>query len=137
MVKVETSRGKTISDWIEKHNRYSSMEAIAFMDDNVSGGVLPKLLGNEDERRIFLKNVYWKFPFKNFLYFIYRYFFKRAFLNGKVGFVYCLLHAVYRYWIVLKVEEHNKTGKLPIVSWPRRGQPDTRAINYESLLMED
>ena len=116
---------KSLSDWIEKHNRYSSMEASASLENNVCGDIQPKFFGNEDERRIFFKNIYWKTPFKNLIYFVYKYVFKKAFLNGKVGFVYCLLHAVYRYWIGLKIEEYNKTGKWPTISWPRRGSRDT------------
>ncbi len=112
---------KSISDWIAKHNRYSSMESRCLIQGNVAGDITPRLSGSPYERKAWLRGVYRKMPFRHVAYFLYRYLYQRAFMDGMVGFRYCLLHAFYRYWIDLKYEEYLRSGEQPEVQWPTRG----------------
>jgi hypothetical protein len=120
---VDHHNSKSLSDWLDKHNRYASLEARCLIQQNVTGDIGAKLIGKPDERRMWLRKLYYRVPFRHFLYFCYRYFFRLGFLDGKAGFRFALLHAMYFYWIELKVAEYHRTGSLPEVLWPTRGQP--------------
>ena len=114
---------KSLTDWISKHNRYSSMEARCQINGNWTGDIAPKLFGNSDERRMWIKSVYKKLPLRHFLYFFSRLIIQKTILDGIPGIRYTLLHTTYRYWIDLKVLEYKNTEKLPHVEWPERGAP--------------
>lgn len=120
---IEHHQFKSIADWISKHNRYSSLEAISFARGNLTGGVKPKLFGMPAERRMWLRRAYRVFPFRVVLYFFYRYVWQLGFLDGKRGFRYAFLHASYRYWTELKIIEQQITCCEPEVEWPQRGTP--------------
>lgn len=114
---------KSVSEWLEKHNRYSSMETASIKTGNVIGDVSSSLWGNADERRMWFKKMYFKIPARPFFYFLSRYVFRLGFLDGKAGFRFAFLHAAYFYWIDLKIIEYQTTGKKPEIIWPVRGQP--------------
>ncbi|HEY2787283.1 MAG TPA: glycosyltransferase family 2 protein [Fimbriiglobus sp.] len=114
---------KSVSDWLDKHNRYSSLEARALTAGDMTGGVAVRLFGTAGERRMWLRSVYFRLPGRSFFYFLYRYLFRLGFLDGRAGFRYALLYATFLYWIDLKIAEYRATGKLPEVIWPPRGVP--------------
>lgn len=98
---------KGIEAWIEKHNRYSSQEAIeslkslslrehAWMHLFSSSPVL---------RRRALKEISFHLPFRPTFRFFYMYFFRWGFLDGRPGLDYCLLLSMYERMIVLKMNE--------------------------------
>lgn len=99
---------KGLSRWIEKHNRYSTDEAIETLRQLEHGGVDWKalLLGrSEVERRRALKDLSLRLPFRPLIRWVYMYFFLGGILDGKAGFAWCTLQAFYEYLILLKVEE--------------------------------
>ena len=114
---------KSIGAWLERHNRYSSMEARALIAGNVVGEIRPRLRGLPEERRMWLRKLYYKMPLRPLGYFLYRFAFRLGFLDGAAGFRFAFLHASYRYWIDLKRKEYERTGLLPGVTWPARGEP--------------
>jgi glycosyltransferase involved in cell wall biosynthesis len=93
---------KGIYDWIEKHNRYSSFEAQELLNyekrvkegDNDS---YANLFGTSPQRKRWIREYIWNplLPplFRPFFYFIYRYFLRLGFLDGKEGLMYFLLHS--------------------------------------------
>jgi len=101
---------KGIREWIERHNRYSTYEAnetVKALKDN------PVKLANlfspdRNTRRLELKNISFRMPFRPLLKFIYMYIFALGFLDGRAGWTYCRLQAMYEYMIVLKVRELNR-----------------------------
>jgi glycosyltransferase involved in cell wall biosynthesis len=101
---------KGIREWIERHNRYSSYEAVETvraLSDN------PMKLGNlfssdRNTRRLELKNISFRMPMRPMLKFLYMYLLGRGFLDGRAGWTYCRLQAMYEYMIVLKVREINR-----------------------------
>jgi hypothetical protein len=50
-------------------------------------------------------------PFRPTLKFIYMYLIGRGFLDGRAGFTYCRLQAMYEYMIVLKVTEMQREAE--------------------------
>lgn len=113
---------KSLVAWLDRHNRYSSMEARALICGNVVGEVEARPFGGPEERRMWLRKIYYRLPFRPFWYFLYRYLFRLGFLDGTAGFAYAFLHSSYRYWIDLKRREYERTGHLPPTTWPPRGE---------------
>jgi glycosyltransferase involved in cell wall biosynthesis len=99
----------SIDSWIEKHQRFASRVAI----DEVlrQAGVLQwqvraRLFGSPDERIVWMKNLWCRMPLfvRPVLYFSYRYFLRGGFLDGRVGFIYHFMQALwYRMLIDIKV----------------------------------
>jgi len=90
---------KSLSDWIQKHNNYASREALDF------------LKGDYGTQK---KKIYYRLPFfcRAFLYFIYRYFFRFGFLDGKEGLIFHFLQGFwYRFLIDVKIYEAKKNKK--------------------------
>lgn len=97
---------KGIAFWLERHNRYSSMEAEALVKDVQSGLKFRQLFSSDPTiRRKFLKQLAFRLPCRPFLVFCYLYFLRLGFLDGAAGFTYCRLRAIYEYMIDLKVKE--------------------------------
>ena len=103
--------GKGLRRWIDKHNRYSSDEAVETIRQLQGGRVSWRSLffgKSEVEKRRALKDLSLRLPFRPLFRWIYMYFFLRGFLDGKAGFAWCTLQAFYEYLILLKVEELQK-----------------------------
>lgn len=108
-----------ISWWTAKHNSYSVREAIDVLDGlyNFTNAerLKPKLFGNQEQRKRWLKIKYLSFPLflRPFIYWFIRYFFLGGFLEGKRGFIWNFLHAFwYRFLVDVKIYEVlNSTGK--------------------------
>lgn len=98
---------KGISQWIEKHNRYSQLEAQEGMKlIHHREASEPGLLSTDPAlRRRALKNLSFKLPWRPLIKFLYFYVWQRGWLDGKPGFTYCVLQAFYEYMIVLKMRE--------------------------------
>jgi len=126
---IEHHDYKSLSHWLDRHNRYASMEAKSVSEGNVTGGLKPRLLGRPDERRIWCRILYYRLPFRPLIYFVYRYFLRLGFLDGKAGFRFTFLHAAYLYWIDLKRIEYASTGVAPEVIWPQRGVAHPAIMN--------
>ncbi len=97
---------KGISQWIDKHNSYSSLEAQEIMENrkiNTRSSIL-KFFFNRNilERHFNKKEMYYKLPFRPLIMLFILYILKRGFLDGKAGFHYAVLRAFYEYMIVLK-----------------------------------
>ena len=99
---------KGLSRWIEKHNRYSTDEALETLRQLQEGKVnWRKLLwgASEVEKRRALKDLSLRLPFRPLLRWLYMYFILGGFRDGSSGFAWCTLQAFYEYLILLKVEE--------------------------------
>lgn len=99
---------KGFADWLDKHNRYSSDEARRGLEVlRGGGGGLRGLfaLGDPLARRRALKQLSVRLPFRPFFRFFYMYVLRLGFLDGRPGYVYCRLLAMYESWIVLKMRE--------------------------------
>lgn len=109
---------KPLDWWLNKHNWYSNLEMKAYIKEQESDsndGVKPKLFGTAVERKRWLKNVmYYKTPIlrRAHWYFIYRYFLKLGFLDGKEGLIFHFLQGYwYRFVVDAKIYEEIKNKK--------------------------
>ncbi len=101
---------KGIERYFERHNVYSSLEAVeahrTLTAADQPGGLPADLWAKGPGRRRFLKNLAYRYlPGRALFKFIWMYFFKLGFLDGRMGFRFCLLHTFYDYQISLKLEE--------------------------------
>ncbi|MGV6815333.1 MAG: glycosyltransferase family 2 protein [Phycisphaerales bacterium] len=101
---------KGLREWIERHNRYSSYEAVETVKALKENPVRLRNLfsGDRNTRRLELKNISFRMPIRPMLKFVYMYVLGRGFLDGQAGWTYCRLQAMYEYMIVLKVRELNR-----------------------------
>ena len=92
--------------WIDKHQKFASrmaIEEVLRRSGALRWSIRPKLLGNPDERLVWMKNRWYALPLfvRPFIYFGYRYFWKLGFLEGKTGFVFHFLQA---FWFRMVVD---------------------------------
>ena len=101
---------KGIGEWIIRHNRYAEMESHENIRARKESPVRFMNLFSRDRntRRLEMKNISLRLPMRPLIKFGYMYVLKGGFLDGKAGWTYCKLQAMYEYMIVLKVRELNQ-----------------------------
>ncbi len=99
---------KGISYWFERHNRYSSMEALKLCEERAESICWKDFLSKDPmlKRKAFKAFAY-RLPFRPLLAFCFLYILKLGFLDGKAGFQFSLLRSTYEYMISLKMKELN------------------------------
>ncbi|MEW4570359.1 glycosyltransferase family 2 protein [Tautonia sp. JC769] len=93
----------TIDTWVEKHNRYASWEAEQY--ERFLNAPIPGMIGRGKRFKRFLKKVYLRLPMRPLIRFVYAYFFRLGFLDGRPGLVFCGLLSVYDFLCWAKVYE--------------------------------
>lgn len=102
-----------LSWWITKHNSYSSKESLEILNAEFSF-ISPDVANSLESRGLIYlnkKRVYSFLPngFRAFIYFIYRYFIRLGFLDGKEGFAFHFFQGFwYRFLVDYKVAEVKK-----------------------------
>lgn len=105
--------------WTQKHNLYTIREAIDLLNvkynfDNTEL-VTPRFFGTQEQRKRYLKLRYAALPLftRPFFYFLYRYFLKMGFLDGKKGLIWHFLQGGwYRFLVDAKVYEvYHRAGR--------------------------
>ncbi len=93
-------RNISLTEWTLKHNGYSELEAMMLLDKELNiiqtkdnSSKLDEYTTNKRKK----KDLYSKFPlfWRVWFLFIYRFFFKMAFLDGKEGFLYSFLQCLW------------------------------------------
>ncbi|MGA1933798.1 glycosyltransferase family 2 protein [Arcobacter sp. YIC-464] len=129
---IKLSKGKTIQFendlvddnlndltwWTNKHNNYATREAVDVLNiiheflkyDEVDSN----FFGTQEERKRYLKKKYANLPLftRPFIYFLWRYFIKLGFLDGKQGLIWHFLQGFwYRFLVDAKIYEIQKKAK--------------------------
>ena len=94
----------SVDVFVEKHNRYSNWEARVATDRHlaVSSG---ELRHERVSRRRRLKLLSHRLPFRPLLRFLYVYVWQKGFLDGREGYLFARLHAMYEFLSVAKTFE--------------------------------
>ena len=100
----------TVEVFIEKHNRYSNWEARVSADRQLSGSAAQISSGHVERRRK-LKQLSQRLPFRPLLRFLYIYIWQKGFLDGREGYYFARLHAVYEFLSVAKTYELTKQSQ--------------------------
>jgi hypothetical protein len=90
--------------YIEKHNKYSDWDARLYCEGG-EGEVEPSLLGNQAERRRWLKNMLFRLPGFPIITFLYHYVLRLGFLDGRPGLIYCAFKGIQRFHSKAKLYE--------------------------------
>ena len=103
---------KGLKAWIEKHNRYSSMEAELIRDIKDESVQWRHFLSRDPViRRKSAKCLIYKMPFRPAFMFIGRYIISGGFLDGQAGLMFCILKTFYEYMIGCKWLELKRRTK--------------------------
>lgn len=105
--------------WTQKHNLYAIREVIDLLNIKYNfrnfEAVEPKLLGTQEQRKRYLKVKYASLPLftRPIFYFIYRYFLRLGFIDGKQGLMWHFLQGFwYRFLIDAKIYEiYHRVGR--------------------------
>lgn len=100
---------KNLEYFINKHNWYSSRETVDYFENLEKTQSRSQL----NFKSWFKMTFYYKLPagFRSHIYYIYRYYFKMGFLDGKEGKIYAFFQAYwYRYLVDAKIYESEKMG---------------------------
>jgi glycosyltransferase involved in cell wall biosynthesis len=97
---------KGFAAWLEKHNRYSSMEANLMIKGGLRAISFDDLISwDPATRRRGIKSIVYRLPFRPVWMFFALYVVRGGFLDGRAGFVFCVLRAIYEFMISCKVLE--------------------------------
>lgn len=100
---------KSVYHFIERHNRYSNWDARVY--HNLARGltgdrnIRASLLGTPVARKRFIKRLWARLPFRPLLRFVWMYFIKRGFLDGRPGLIFCTLMTMHEAVISAKMYE--------------------------------
>ena len=93
---------KGIDDWVAKHNRYSAIEAALAEERREPLEWNRNIITDSHSRKRWLKQVYYRLPFRPWLKFFYLLIVCRGILDGRPGWIYCRLVFLYEYLIWVK-----------------------------------
>lgn len=114
------NNNKDLEWWTHKHNWYSNREVLDYQEKVLNQSNVDQLIddnsnnGQASRKRFIKNNGYYKLPLflRAKLYFIYRYYIKLGFLDGKEGRIYHFLQAYwYRFLVDSKIYECKKFNK--------------------------
>jgi glycosyltransferase involved in cell wall biosynthesis len=97
---------KGVAAWVDRHNRYSTLEAkrlLAERDEPFVHGDID--LFDPAKRRRLAKRVFYRLPCRPWLAFVGLYLVRGGLWDGWAGLHYCRLRAMYEYMISLKMKE--------------------------------
>ena len=95
-----------VGHWIDRHNKYSQMEAEDLIGEVSESFRLAELFSRDAViKRRALKTLAYHMPFRPVLMFGYLYCFRLGLLDGLPGFRYSAMRSMYEYMIDLKVAE--------------------------------
>lgn len=128
---------KGIHQYFERHNVYSTKEALEayrhLTGDSSEHSLGASLKGSSPERRRALKQwAYRHVPFRALFKFGWSYILKRGFLDGRVGFRYCLLQSFYEYQVSLKLLELRMDPMSPMLRYQPEPQDRSQVGDTEA-----
>jgi hypothetical protein len=107
---------KGIEAYIARHNQYSTWDANVryyHLGKSQWGSrtIQAKLFGNTQERRRFIKKLVCLLPFESGIWFLYHYFIRLGFLEGRPGLIAARIRSHYIFQVRAKLYELKKWGK--------------------------
>jgi glycosyltransferase involved in cell wall biosynthesis len=102
--------------WLERHNRYSSMEAAITSRSRGEPLAVAALFSSDPTaRRRTLKQIAYRMPLRPALVFAYLYILRLGFLDGRAGLYFSAVRAAYELFIDLKILEIKRREQgLPV-----------------------
>jgi len=105
---------KTISHFIDRHNRYSTWEAEAYRElrraQTGRQTIKASMGGGPIQRKRRIKQLWVHLPFRPALRFLWMYFVRLGILDGRPGFIFCVLMSFHEAMISAKSYELHRKG---------------------------
>ncbi|WP_295436361.1 glycosyltransferase family 2 protein [uncultured Thiodictyon sp.] len=106
---------KGLEAYITRHNKYSTWEARVRYRYLTTGRygentIVPRLFGNSQERRRWLKALIIRLPFESLLWFFYHYVLRLGLMEGRPGLIACQVRASYIAQVRAKMYELTQRG---------------------------
>jgi glycosyltransferase involved in cell wall biosynthesis len=116
---IEDNRNEAaIAVWIAKHNRYAVLQAREELARAEPGGGARRgrVFGSPDERTLWRKWLWNRCPpfIRPWAYFLYRYLLRLGFLDGKEGFVFHFMQALW-YRLLVDINRDEQQASLDVV----------------------
>lgn len=103
---------KGIDEWFERQNRYSRKEADYELSQAKQHGGWAALVSRDPlRRRVAVKDLGRRVPFRGAIYFVYAFVFRLGFLDGKDGLMFCRMRALYQAEVELKKFDFNRHAR--------------------------
>ena len=110
------NNNKNLTFWTDKHNKYADREVRDLIAKRICRGhndlLAASLSGSQAESRRWVKdNIYGRAPLflRAYLYFLYRYFLRLGFLDGREGLIFHFLQGFwYRFLVDAKLLEYER-----------------------------
>jgi len=102
-----------LTEWLDRHNKYATWEAHLyrrFRKEPVGVGPVGFLRLHAAARKRVLRRVWTRLPGRPLLRFAVWYVFRRGFLDGRPGFVFCVLMSYHEFIIGAKLRELRQRG---------------------------
>ena len=106
---------KGIDEWFERQNRYSRKDAEYELAQS-AGALRPRELFAKDPlvRRAASKRLAWRMPGRPLLFFLYSYLWRGGFLDGREGFMFCYMKALYYAMVQIKKFDVRRSSALGV-----------------------
>ena len=107
---------ESLDTFTNRHNKWATLEANDILHKCSSDSALVKPVknGNPMEKRRYQRMKYYSYPpfLRVFIYFVYRYFFKMGFRDGKEGLIFHFLQCFwFRFLVDAKIYELKKNNQ--------------------------
>ena len=104
---------KGMDEWFERQNRYAYKDAAFELQEEAQPVGAGSLLARDPmQRRKALKRLASKMPGRPLLYFLYSYLWRRGFLDGKDGLIFCMMRALYQGMVVARKHDLRRGAKV-------------------------
>lgn len=102
---------KGIDEWFARQNSYSSRDAEYELAEQRKPLNVSQIISTDPTvRRAALKRLAYRVPARGLAYFLYSYVWKRGFLDGRDGLVFCRMRAMYQTMVAIKKHDLRKRG---------------------------
>jgi glycosyltransferase involved in cell wall biosynthesis len=93
---------KGVDEWFERQNRYSRKDAEHELREEGKDGLAALFSADPLVRRAALKRLARRLPARGLIYFLYSYFWRRGFLDGRDGLMFCVMRSMYQTMVSIK-----------------------------------
>jgi glycosyltransferase involved in cell wall biosynthesis len=115
---------KDLGAYLDRHNKYSSWESRlrkSFLETGRYGSISPRLFGNAQERRRFIKKIAIQTPLEPFFLFLHHYLFQGGILEGRPGYIACKIRSDHFFYVRAKLYELMMAAKREAASGLKGG----------------
>ena len=115
---------KGIDEWFARQNRYSRQRGRLRTSGAGQGRKIYRIVCLRPvNTQGALKRLAWRVPGRGLAYFLYSYFWRRGFLEGRDGFVFCLMRSIYQTMVAIKKYDKRR---MTSVGWDHSQHWDNR-----------